>query len=209
MGTQIGNFISTLSVPLIILFCIALGFIITFSEPSVIILSKQVQRTTKGNISYLLVMISVAISMAFAIMISALKIIYSINFFYIILVGYLIALILMFCVPDIFTNLAFDSGGVASGPMTSAFLLPIMIALATNFSSAVDGFGLVGIVAMCPIVVLQVLGLVYKVNIRIRENQEKKHTNVTQYSIDMYSNIEKLEAEYETYKENYLSERKK
>ncbi len=196
MGTQIGHFISGLSVPLIILFSIVLGFIITFSEPSVIVLSRQVQSTTKGNIPYVVVMIAIAIAMAGAIMLSALKIIYSINIFYIILVGYLLALLLMFFVPDIFTNLAFDSGGVASGPMTSAFLLPIMIALALETSSAVEGFGLIGIVGMCPIVVIQLLGLFYRFNLIKAKRKDFKNALRVSYSADMYSNIEKLEAEY-------------
>ncbi len=208
MGTEFGNFISGLSVPIIIIFCIVLGFIITFSEPSVIVLSRQVQTTTKNNIPYIVVMIAIAISMAVAIMLSALKIIYDINFFYIILVGYLLALILMFFVPDIFTNLAFDSGGVASGPMTSAFLLPIMIALAAQTSSAVDGFGLIGIVGMCPIVVLQILGLVYRINMFSRDRREHKNAIRVAYSTDMYSNIEKLEAEYNKMKKEKDGERK-
>ncbi len=208
MGYAIGDFISGLSLPLIIVFCIALGFIITFSEPSVIVLSRQVQTSTKNNIPYIVVMLAIAVAMAGAIMLSALKIIFDINFFYIILVGYLIALILMFFVPDIFTNLAFDSGGVASGPMSSAFLLPIMIALASQTSSAVDGFGLIGIVGMCPIVVIQVLGLVYRINVaRTERSAHKKAIRVT-YGIDMYSNIEKLEAHHNKLMKEKGNERK-
>lgn len=209
MGTEIGNFISGLSVPVIILFCIVLGFIITFSEPSVIVLSRQVQKTTKNNIPYIVVMLAIAVSMAVAIMLSALKIIYNINFFYIILVGYLIALILMFLVPDIFTNLAFDSGGVASGPMTSAFLLPIMISLASQTSNPLDGFGLIGIVGMSPIIVLQFLGLFYKISMSAKERKEHKNAIRVSYGIDMYSNIEKLEAEYNKMMRSKTDERQK
>lgn len=202
MGTIIGNFLSTLSVPVIIVICICLGFIITFSEPSVIVLSKQVQTATKGNIPYIVVMISIAVSMAIAILLSALKIIFDINFFYIILIGYLIALVLMYIVPSIFTSLAFDSGGVASGPMTSAFILPIMIALASQTSSAVDGFGLIGIVAMSPIIVLQILGLVYKIDLVSKERSAKKKALRISYSTEMYSNMQALEEEYELIKKD-------
>lgn len=205
MGTQLGNYISTLSVPLIIVFCLILGFVVTFSEPSVIVLSKQVQSTTKGNIPYILVMISIAISMAFAISISALKIVYSIKFEYIVLVGYLIAVVLMIFVPDIFTNLAFDSGGVASGPMTTAFLLPIMIAMAAQTTAAMDGFGLIGIVSMCPIVVLQIFGLAFKIKMHSKELASQRNAIRVSYSADMYSNIEKLEAEYNKMKKEKRS----
>jgi len=201
MGTMIGNFISTLSVPVIIVLCLVLGFIITFSEPSVIVLSKQVQSATKGSIPYYVVMLAIAFSMAIAILLSALKIIFNINFFYIILIGYLIALVLMYIVPSIFTSLAFDSGGVASGPMTSAFILPIMIALASQTTSAVDGFGLIGIVAMSPIVVLQLLGVVYRIENAVKERNEKKKALRISYSTEMYSNMEALEEEYELLKQ--------
>lgn len=196
MGYAIGKFIAGLSTPLVVVFCIVLGFIITFAEPSVIVLARQVQNATKGNISYLVVIISIAISMAIAILLSALKIVYSINFFYIILIGYFIALVLMFVVPSIFTNLAFDSGGVASGPMTSAFILPIMIAFATEVAGgAVNGFGLIGIVSMCPIVILQILGLVYKVELVNKSQREKRNLINLAYTMDMYSNISALEEE--------------
>ena len=134
--------------------------------------------------------------MAFAIVLSALKIMFNINFFYIIIAGYLIALILMFVVPSIFTSLAFDSGGVASGPMTSAFVLPIMIEFASNTSNALDGFGLIGIVGMMPIIVLQILGLVYRIELVIKTKKEQKRSFTVSYSAELYSNIEALEIEH-------------
>ena len=201
IGTEIGNFVATLSPAVIIIFCIILGFIITFTEPSVVVLAKQVQSVTKGNIPYVLVMFAIAISMSVAITLSALKIIYQINFFYIILIGYALALILMFFVPSIFTGLAFDSGGVASGPMTSAFVLPIMIALASQTTSSVDGFGLIGIVGMCPIVIIQLLGLIFNFVVMHNNKKEQRKAIRLSYSADMYSNIEELEAEYQKMKE--------
>lgn len=203
MGFVLGEYFSTLSLPLIIIVCLCFGFIITFSEPSVIVLSKQVQTATKRNIPAFVVMTSIAFSMAIAILISVLKIIYSINFFYIILVGYLVALILMFVVPEMFTSLAFDSGGVASGPMTSAFILPMMIAFASQTSNAVNGFGLIGIVSVCPIVVLQILGLVYKVELKQKDKADEKFSVSLSYTMDMYSNMTALEEDYKKkYKEN-------
>lgn len=196
MGSVLGEFLATLSTPVMMIVCICFGFVITFSEPSVIVLSKQVQTATKGNIPYIVVMISIAISMALAILISALKIVYSINFFYIILIGYLIALVLMFVVPEMFTSLAFDSGGVASGPMTSAFILPIMISFATQTSSAINGFGLIGIVSMSPIIVLQLLGLVYKFELKHKDRLDHKFSVKLSYTMDMYSNMSRLEEDH-------------
>ena len=207
MGSKIGEFVSSLSVPWIMVFCVVLGFIITFTEPSVIVLSKRVQVATKGNIPYKVVMITIAISMAFAIVLAALKILFGLNFFYIILIGYIIALVLMFFVPEIFTGLAFDSGGVASGPMTSAFILPIMISLASLTASSVDGFGLIGIVSMCPIIVLQIFGLVYKFLLVGQNKKDHKRAINLSYSSDMYSNIEQLEIEHKKLMEGKLHEK--
>lgn len=196
MGKQIGNFVETLNNASIVIFCVVIGFIITFSEPSVMVLAKQVQSATKGNISKVFVMIAVAISMSLAILISAFRIIYGLNFFNIILIGYLVALLLMFFVPSIFTGLAFDSGGVASGPMTSAFLLPIMLELASLSSNPMAGFGLIGIVSMSPIIVLQLLGMVYKFELNQKDISDKKRAIKVSFTADMYSNIQNLENEY-------------
>lgn len=196
MGTQIGKFIQTLSLPMVVLFCVIIGFVITFSEPSVVVLAKQVQHATKGNISNIVVLISIAISMAIAILVSVLKIVYNINFFYIVLCGYAVALLLMFFVPSLFTGLAFDSGGVASGPMTSAFLLPIMIQFASSNGGALSGFGIIGIVSLSPIIVLQLLGFVYRVELDKRDYIDKKRAIKVSFTADMYSNIIALENEH-------------
>jgi hypothetical protein len=207
MGTELGKFLSTLSPYIVVIASVILGFVITFSEPSVNVLAKQVQKATNGNISSTVVIISIAISMAIAITLSALKIIFNINFFYIILIGYVIALALMFVVPEMFTGLAFDSGGVASGPMTSAFILPIMLEFAAQTSNSVNGFGLIGIVGMCPIIVLQILGLIYRFEILGKTKKQEKNALRISYSIDMYSNIEKLEAEYQKMKGEDVNEK--
>ena len=196
MGTQIGKFVQTLSLPYVILFCVIIGFVITFTEPSVVVLSRRVQEATKGNISSVVVLISIAVSMAMAILMAVLKIVYHVNFFYIILIGYFVALALMFFVPSLFTGLAFDSGGVASGPMTSAFLLPIMIQFASSYSSAISGFGIIGIVSLSPIIVLQLLGFVYKVELDKQDAKAKRRAINLAYTFEMYSNIEALENEY-------------
>jgi len=193
MAGKFGEFLSTLSVPLIVLISVLFGFVITFTEPAVVVLAKRVSSETNGNIPFKLVLIAIALSMAAAIALAVLKIVYNLNFFIIVLVGYIIALALMFFVPSIFTNLAFDSGGVASGPMTAAFLLPIMLALATSSSSAIEGFGIVGIVSMTPIVVVQLLGMFYEMSLKKKLAHDRKHAISLSYSRDLYSNIEALE----------------
>lgn len=207
MGHSIGDFIQTLTKPVITLFCVIIGFVITFCEPSVLVLSNQIQLVTKGNISKKTVIISIAISMSLAILISVLRVMYHIDYFYIIAIGYAIAILLMFVVPNVFTGIAFDSGGVASGPMTSAFLLPIMIQLALNTSNVFDGFGLVGIVAMSPIIVIQILGLVYKCELFAKQKKLQRHNLQVRYSTEMYSNIYDLEIEHKKIMEEKLNEK--
>ena len=209
MGTHIGNFIQTISLPKVVLFCVLIGFVITFTEPSVVVLAKQVQYATKGNISNIVVLISIAVSMALAILVSVLKIVYNINFFYIVLIGYFVALLLMFFVPSLFTGLAFDSGGVASGPMTSAFLLPIMIQFASANSGALSGFGIIGIVSLSPIIVLQLLGFVYRVGLDKKAYLDKKSAIKVSFTADMYSNITTLENEYKILCRKKRNEKKK
>ena len=196
MAKQVGLFIETLSVPMVIIVCVIIGFVITFCEPSIVVLAKQVESATKGNISKTAVLIAIAISMALAVLISALKIIFNINFLIVILACYTIAIVLMFFVPSMFTGLAFDSGGAASGPMTSAFLLPIMIQFASSSSSMLNGFGIIGIVAVSPIIVVQTLGFVYKVETDKQDAFERRRAVKVSYTADMYSNIQKLENEY-------------
>lgn len=87
---------------------------------------------------------------------------------YILLPGYGIALLLSFFVPPVFTSIAFDSGGVASGPMTATFLLPLAMGLcsAVGGNVAVDAFGVVALVAMTPLITIQLLGLMFRIKTR-------------------------------------------
>lgn len=193
LAYKLGEFLYTIELKYLLIFSVVLGFIITFTEPAVIVLSKRVEVETNRNIPFVAVMIAVAVSMAVAIVLAVLKILFDINFFVIILIGYSIALILSFFVPSIFTNLAFDSGGVASGPMTTAVLLPIMLALASSSSNSIAGFGIIGIVAMTPIVVVQFLGFIYNVGVKKKLIIDRKHALSLSYTKDMYSNVERLE----------------
>ncbi len=193
MATKFGEFLASQNELSIILISVLIGFVLTFTEPAVVVLAKRVEEETQGNISYILVLLSIAASMALAIALSVLKILFGLNFFIIVLVGYLIALSLMFFVPSIFTNLSFDSGGVASGPMTAAFLLPMMLAIASTSSSAIAGFGIVGIVSMTPIIVVQFMGLFYNVGLKKKRLFDRRRAISLSYSKDVYSNLEPLE----------------
>ena len=196
MGQALGSFIATQNPAFVIGVSVVLGFLITFTEPSVRILGAQVEDVTHGNIRRIAVVIAIAISMIFAVTLSALKIMFHIPFMIIIAVLYgLIALMLPFS-STTFTAIAFDSGGVASGPMSAAFILPLMIGFASSSGSSLEGFGLIAIVGAFPILVLEAIGVAYNIKMKTLKFKEYKKALRISYGFDMYSNIDALEEAY-------------
>ncbi len=144
---------------------IVMGYFIVAAEPAVHVLKKQVEEVTEGMISGKLLSLTLSIGVGAAIGIAMLRVLFGIHIFWIVIPGYAIALVLSFFVPDIFTSIAFDSGGVASGPMTATFLLPFAVGACTAVEKeniVTDAYGLVALVAMTPLIAIQILGLVYK-----------------------------------------------
>ena len=142
-----------------------IGFFIVRAEPAVYVLNKQVEEITDGAISAKAMGWSLSIGVAVSIGIAMLRVLTGVSILYFLIIGYGIALGLSFFVPKIFTAIAFDSGGVASGPMTATFLLPLAqgacIALGGNIVT--DAFGVVAMVAMTPLITIQILGMAYKI----------------------------------------------
>ena len=145
-----------------------IGYYIVKAEPAIQILNKQVQTVTNGAISAKAMNRSLSIGVAASIGLAMLRIITGIPVRAIIIPGYVIALVLSLFVPKIFVGIAFDSGGVASGPMTSTFLLPLCIGACTALGGDVmtDAFGVVALVALTPLIAIQIMG----VNYRIKQN---------------------------------------
>ncbi|MBQ3107088.1 MAG: DUF1538 domain-containing protein [Firmicutes bacterium] len=141
-----------------------IGYFIVQAEPAVHVLNRQVVEITSGAIPAKALSTSLSIGVAVSIGLAMLRVLTGLNIMYILVPGYLLALGLTFAVPQIFTNIAFDAGGVASGPMTATFLLPLAMgaceALGGNLTT--DAFGLVAMVAMTPLITIQFLGLAYK-----------------------------------------------
>ncbi|MDR1996740.1 MAG: DUF1538 domain-containing protein [Candidatus Margulisbacteria bacterium] len=141
-----------------------IGYFIVAAEPAVHVLNKQVEDVSQGAITQKVMNTGLAVGMALALGLAMLRILYGLPILYILLPGYALALILTFFVPKIFTGIAFDSGGVCSGPLTSTFLLPFAIGACAGSGGNImqDAFGIVAMVAMMPLVVIQLLGLIYK-----------------------------------------------
>lgn len=166
VGNYIGKAIAASSFKLIIIpLGMLIGYFIVSAEPAVHVLTKQVEETTSGTIPGKLLGVSLSIGVAASVGLAMIRIITGISILYFLIPGYAIALILAFFVPDIFTSIAFDSGGVASGPMTATFLLPFAVGACDALGGNVveDAFGVVAMVAMTPLITIQILGLIYKI----------------------------------------------
>jgi hypothetical protein len=142
---------------------VVIGYFIVAAEPAVHVLNKQVEDVSSGAISQKVMNRGLAVGMAAALAITMVRILLGIPIMYILIPGYALALALTFFVPKIFTGIAFDSGGVCSGPMTSTFLLPFAMGVCRGSGGDImrDAFGIVAMVAMTPLVVIQIIGLVY------------------------------------------------
>lgn len=152
-----------------------IGYYIVKAEPAIQVLNKQVDGVTNGAVPAKVMNACLSIGVSISVGLAMLRVITSLPIYYIIIPGYAIALILSFFVPKIFVGIAFDSGGVASGPMTTTFLLPLSIgacnALGGNMMT--DAFGVVALVALTPLIAIQIMGLHYKVKTSTEEKKEK------------------------------------
>jgi hypothetical protein len=142
---------------------IVIGYFIVAAEPAVHVLNKQVEDISSGTIPQKAMKRGLSIGMAAALAITMARILLGIPILWILIPGYAFALILTFFVPPIFTGIAFDSGGVCSGPMTSTFLLPLAMGTCEGVGGDLmrDAFGIVAMVAMAPLIVIQLMGLIY------------------------------------------------
>lgn len=166
VGTLLGGEIaSTGRKWLLIPIGMLIGYFIVKAEPAIQILNRQVQTVTNGMVSERSMNRCLSIGVSVSIGLSILRILTGLPIQYIIIPGYIIALVLSKLVPKIFVGIAFDSGGVASGPMTSTFLLPLCIgaceALGGNIMT--DAFGVVALVALTPLIAIQIMGLQYEI----------------------------------------------
>ncbi|MBO7668116.1 MAG: DUF1538 domain-containing protein, partial [Firmicutes bacterium] len=164
-GTLAGSSFRGILIPVGML----IGYFIVKAEPAVYVLMKQVEELTDGAISGKAMQRSLSLGVALSVGLAMVRVLSGISILWLIIPGYALALIMSFFVPRIFTAIAFDSGGVASGPMTATFLLPLSVgacvALGGNVLS--DAFGMVAMVAMTPLITIQGLGLIY----RLREKR--------------------------------------
>lgn len=140
------------------------GFVVTFAEPAIRILNHEVEKVTAGSISSNVLLLTLSIGVALSIALSMVRIIVGIPLWLILVPGYVIALILIRFSKKRFITIAFDAGGVATGPMTVTFIMAIAVGVANvteGRDPLMDGFGMISLVALTPILSVLVLGLLY------------------------------------------------
>lgn len=182
VGTSLGNQLALLdNKAYIVIIGFILGVVTILAEPAVYVLTQQIEDVTSGYVKRKAVLVPLAIGVGLAVALSVVRVLVpGIQLWHYLLPGYVICLSMMFIVPKLFIGMAFDAGGVATGPMTATFILAFIQGTANAFEGAdlmVDGFGMIAMVAMTPIITLQVLGLVFAIKSKTK-GAENKHDSL-------------------------------
>ncbi len=175
IGYKLGSQIASIHPALLVGLGLVMGVLVVLAEPAIHVLNAQVDEITGGSITKRSLMTGLCIGVGASIALSVIRIIFDFSLAYYIIPGYFISLALSLFVPPVYTAIAFDSGGVASGPMTSCFILPfatgICVALQGPDAVMRDAFGVVALVAMTPLITIQLLGFKAVVTEKIRERR--------------------------------------
>lgn len=162
IGFRIGQALARGSKVFLVCFGFVIGVLVVLAEPAIHVLNAQVEDVTGGLVNRKAMMVGLCIGVGSALALSMLRIIYDFSLVYYVVPGYFVSLLLSLFVPPVYTAIAFDSGGVASGPMTSGFLLPLAIGVCVELQGGEavlrDAFGMVALVAMAPLITIQLLG---------------------------------------------------
>ena len=174
IGFKLGQQLANAHPALLVAFGFLLGLVVVLAEPAVHVLNKQVEEITSGTVSKRSMTIALSVGVGISIGLSMLRILLDFNILFYLIPGYFISLGLSFFVPRLYTAIAFDSGGVASGPLTSGFILPLAIGACVTAqgvdSVLADAFGIVAMVAMTPLITIQIMGFRAVVARKVRDN---------------------------------------
>ena len=174
IGFKLGQSIAKFNPAVLVAFGFGIGMVVVLAEPAVHVLNRQVEEITGGGVKKVEMLVALSAAVGISICLSIVRMIYKFSVLYYLVPGYLISLGLSFFVPKIYTAIAFDSGGVASGPLTSSFILPLIVGacVALNDGSAsnilTDAFGVVAMVAMTPLITIQALGFKAVTSAKVR-----------------------------------------
>ena len=178
VGYKLGYQLAQGSKSVLVLFGLLMGVLVVLAEPAIHVLNKQVEEVTGGVVTRKGMITGLCIGVGASIALSMLRIIFDFSLVYYVIPGYFISLALSLFVPPVYTGIAFDSGGVASGPMTSCFILPFAIGACVSLQGADavlrDAFGVVALVAMTPLITIQLLGFKGVIAERVNERRAMK-----------------------------------
>lgn len=180
IGYKLGQELSSESNWVIVLVGFVIGMVVVLAEPAIHVLNKQVEEVTNRTVSKRSMLIALSVGVGLSIGLSMLRMILGFSILYYLIPGYIISIGLSFFVPGMYTAIAFDSGGVASGPLTSSFILPLAIGVCVGLNGGdvsrvlTDAFGIVAMVAMTPLITIQLLGFRAVVAKRMRDNYAQK-----------------------------------
>ena len=162
LGYKIGSTLADTHPAILVGFGLLIGVLVVLAEPAIHVLNQQVEEVTGGLVRKKSMMVGLCVGVGAAIALSMVRIVFDFSLVYYIVPGYFLSLALSLFVPPVYTAIAFDSGGVASGPMTSGFILPFAIGVCISLQGAEsvlsDAFGVVALVAMAPLITIQLLG---------------------------------------------------
>ena len=178
VGYKLGTAMAHLPGWLLVIFGAVTGVLVVLAEPAIHVLNAQVENITGGLVTKRSMMLGLCIGVGAAIALSMVRILFDFSLVYYVIPGYFISLALSLFVPPVYTAIAFDSGGVASGPMTSGFILPLAtgacVALQGEQAVMADAFGVVALVAMAPLITIQLLGFRAIISNRVKERRAMK-----------------------------------
>ena len=178
IGYKLGQSLAAMPPITAVALGLAMGVLVVLAEPAIHVLNEQVEQITGGYVTKRSMMIGLCIGVGAAIALSVVRIIFDFSLAYYIVPGYFISLALSLFVPPVYTAIAFDSGGVASGPMTSGFILPFAIGVCVGVQGEAavlrDAFGVVALVAMTPLITIQMLGFKGIITNKLQERRAMK-----------------------------------
>ena len=178
IGYKLGNSLAAMNKWIVVGLGLVMGVLVVLAEPAIHVLNEQVEQITGGYVTKRSMMTGLCIGVGAAIALSVIRILFDFSLVYYIIPGYFISLALSLFVPPVYTAIAFDSGGVASGPLTSGFILPfaVGVCVGTQGADAVlrDAFGVVAMVAMIPLITIQLLGFRAIVSNKLQERRAMK-----------------------------------
>jgi len=181
IGEQMGIELSSMNLWLLIVIGFILGFFAIYAEPAVSVLLHQVDEASGGYIPQKVLLYTISLGVGLAISLSMVRILLGLSLWFFLLPGYIIALFMVKFTSKTFTSIAFDSGGVATGPMTATFLLALFVGIASGNEGSdplLDGFGMVALVALAPILSVLSLGILFA------RKEQKQDVNEIQVQAD-------------------------